>query len=180
MKMMSLGEVKSLLNYSIVTEKTNLNQYLYLLLRQKRDEDEEFGGAKLTAVMIYGQDKYPSTSTAIIPVTVEDKDKNEPLYTCQHKIFSPNIATNEWYVDRKKMTDSITNPYQSVTIAMNIDTEYTDKESKKEYRQKSRLGLTTQISSILQDAPKAIFAHTERINGGRLMARVKPLPMVEK
>ncbi|MEC4811900.1 MAG: hypothetical protein SAK29_01250 [Scytonema sp. PMC 1069.18] len=137
------------------------------------DEDDEFGGVKLTVDQILGRKpaKVETEDNAVI-------DEDEPLYTCQYKIFSPIIPTNQWYVDREELTDSVTSTYHSVTIPIVIDTEFTDK-SKKEYQQKSRLGLTTQICGIASDAPKTIFAHTERVNAGRMMAGVKPMTMFE-
>ncbi|NJM22996.1 MAG: hypothetical protein HC907_32070 [Richelia sp. SM1_7_0] len=146
------------------------------------DEDDEFGGAKLTPAMIYGRDKYPTTTPTPAPTPIKQDDEDnedEPLYTCKYNIFSTIIATNQWYVDREQLEGSVFNPYHSITIPMVIDTEFTDKQGKKEYQQKSRLGLTTQICGIASNTPKAIFAQTERVNAGRTMAGVKPLPMFE-
>lgn len=146
------------------------------------DEDDEFGGAKLTPELIYrNSSTTPKTSTSTAK-TDEDEFggvNDEPLYTCQYKIFSPIIPTNQWYVDREQMTDNVTSTYHSVTIPMVIDTEFTENNGKREYQQKSRLGLTTQICGIGADTPRSIFAHTERVNAGRIMAGVKSLPMVE-
>jgi hypothetical protein len=171
------------------------------------DEDDEFGGAKLTPELIYrNRSTTPKTSTLTVENTEDDEfggvrltvdqilgrkpdkiatedstvvNEDEPLYTCQYKIFSPIIPTNQWYVDREQLSNNITSLYQSVTIPMVIDTEFTDKNDKKEYQQKTRLGLTTQICGIASDAPKTIFAHTERVNAGRVMAGVKPISMFE-
>lgn len=163
-----------------------------VVLEDDEDEDDEFGGAKLTPAMIYGQQKYPDKNapttptkptTPTTPVLEDDEgdkdDEDEPLYNCEYKIFSPIIPTNQWYIDRKQLIDSISNPYHSITIPLVIDTEFTDKNGKKEYQQKSRLGLTTQICSIVSEAPKAIFAQTQRVNAGRMMAGEKLLPMTE-
>lgn len=140
------------------------------------DQDDEFGGAKLTAELISGRDKNPSFA----PTTSTSKDdENRLLYTCKYNIFSPIIPTNEWYVNREQLSDSVLNPYQSVTIPMVIDTEFTNRTSEKDYLQKSRLGLTTQICGIGNDTPKNIFAHTQQVNAGRMLAGVKPLPMIE-
>jgi hypothetical protein len=143
-------------------------------------EDDEFGGAKLTPAMIYGRNKYLTTTPAPTPIKQDDEDnEDEPLYTCEYNIFSPVIPTNQWYVDREQLESIVTSRYHSTTIPMVIDTEFTDKQGKKQYQQKSRLGLTTQICGIASNTPKAIFAHTERVNAGRSMAGVKPLPMFE-
>lgn len=143
------------------------------------DDNDEFGGAKLTPALIYGRDKYPTPTDTPTPIPALEDDEDEPLYTCKYNIFSPIIFTNQWYVDREMIADSVTNAYHSVTIPLVIDTEFTDNQSNKEYQQKSRLGLTTQICGIATDTPKAIYVHTERVNGGRLLAGVNPLPKID-
>lgn len=143
------------------------------------DDDDEFGGAKLTPALIYGRDKYPTPTVTPTPTPALENDEDEPLYTCKYNIFSPIISTNQWYVNREMLTDSVINAYHSVTIPLVIDTEFTDNQSNKEYQQKSRLGLTTQICAIASDTPKAIYVHTERVNAGRMMANVESLPKIE-
>jgi hypothetical protein len=154
------------------------------------DEDDEFQGAKLTPAMIYGRNKYTTPAPTPTPTTphtlpalegkLETDEEDKSLFTCKHKIFSPIISTNKWYVDRENLTDKVTSPFHSITIPLVIDTEFTEnKDGKKEYQQKPRLGLTTQICGIGSDTPKLIFGHTERINAGRLMAGEKPLPMIQ-
>ena len=161
--------------YKKKSKSNNCNIITDIATITDNDDDDEFGGAKLTPTLIYGRDKYPTPT--VTPALENDED--EPLYTCKYNIFSPFIPTNQWYVNREKLTDSVTNAYQSVTIPLVIDTEFTDNQSNKEYQQKSRLGLTTQICAITSDSPKAIYVHTERVNAGRTMANVKSLPKIE-
>ena len=145
------------------------------------DEDDEFGGAKLTPALIYGRDKYPTPTT----LDTDEQSKNDEdkhsgaLYTSKYNIFSPIIATNQWYINRELLSKTISSPYHSITIPLVIDTEFTDKKGKKQYQQKSRLGLTTQICGVGSDTPKSIFAHTQQVNAGRMLAGVENLPMVE-
>jgi hypothetical protein len=150
------------------------------------DDDDEFGGAVNSPALIFFRGKQAENKTSATDIDDETKSttkdvggKKEPLYTSAYNIFSPIIGTNQWYIDRAKITDSVTSAYHSVTIPLVIDTEFTDNQSNKEYQQKSRLGLTTQICGIVSDTPKAIYALTERVNDGRLLAGAKPLPKIE-
>jgi hypothetical protein len=150
------------------------------------DEDDEFGGGKLSVAKIFK--KKNSTTVTDTPTTpTTKKDKNQPLddveklplYTCKYDIFSPIIQNNQWYVDRSELSNEVKNPYHSVTIPLVIDTEFTSKQSKKEYQQESRLGLTTQICGIGTDTLKTIFVHTEQVNAGRMMSGVELLPKIQ-
>ena len=143
------------------------------------DEDDDFGGAKLSYEMIYGKRK--ELVKAVFPdKVINQKDSVQPyLFKCEYKIFSPIIPTNKWYVNRENLTDTISDEYQAITIPLVIDTEYTEnKDGRKEYQQKPRLGLTTQITGIEVDTPPLIYAHTERVNMGRIMSSVESLPIL--
>ncbi|MDF5717181.1 MAG: hypothetical protein PUP93_25765 [Rhizonema sp. NSF051] len=148
------------------------------------DEDDEFKGGKIRVELLRKKPLKDSSST-VVNITAEtiiqssEESEEEPLYTCKYKIFSPIIPTNQWYVNREQLTDTVIDPYQSITIALVIDTEFTEnKDGKKEYQQKPRLGLTTQICGIGADTPRLIYGHIERVNAGRIMASVERLPII--
>jgi len=133
------------------------------------DDDNEFGGAINTIELIY---KRP-------PATVVDVDDNEEtleeiLIECKYPIFSPKTSTNQWLIDRKELSNIITNPYKSITIPLIIDTEFCEDKKQKQYQQKSRLGLTTQVKSICTEDKGVIFAHSNQVNAGRKMAGLEP------
>jgi hypothetical protein len=128
--------------------------------------------------------KTSNTITLIPPkneqVRIRKKDKVKPLIKCHYKIFSPMIPTNEWYVDRKKLTDTITNPYQSITIPYSADTEYNNQQlDVKDYQQSARLPLTSQIRGIGTDVPKKVFSLHDEVNFGRRMANMEEFPTIK-
>ena len=102
-----------------------------------------------------------------------EENSNNPV-RCKYKIFAPQIPVNQWYVDRYKLAYSIKSPSECLFIPLVIDTEFTDK-NRKEYVQKSRLGLTTQLCGIDRETPKSIFALDPRVNAGRILDGEKPL-----
>lgn len=150
------------------------------IVSDNNDDDDEFGGAKLTVDMLRGRHKPAPTAPTAPNKPVNTDEESEPLFTCKYNIFSPIIHTNQWYVDRELLDCGVYSPYHSITIPLVIDTEFTNVPTgKKEYVQKSRLGLTTQICGIGSDTPKAIYGHTERVNAGRMLTGAVKLPMVE-
>ncbi|NMG11943.1 hypothetical protein [Brasilonema sp. UFV-L1] len=96
---------------------------------------------------------------------------------CEHKIFSPSIPNNQWYIKRDNLSEYVKDIKNSITIPLVIDTEFTDQRRKK-YKQQKRFGLTTQIKGVGVDTPKKIYAHTPLVNTGREMMGLKPFPMV--
>lgn len=106
-----------------------------------------------------------------------EKSSNNSV-KCKYKIFAPQIPVNQWYVERHKLAYTVESPSECLFIPLVIDTEFTDK-NRKEYVQKSRLGLTTQLCGIDRETPKSIFALDPRVNAGRILDGEKPLPMVK-
>ena len=106
-----------------------------------------------------------------------EKNSNNSVRS-DYKIFAPQIPVNQWYVDRYKLAYSIESPSECLFIPIVIDTEFTDK-NRKEYLQKSRLGLTTQLCGIDRETPKKIFALDPRVNTGRKLANAELLPMAK-
>ncbi|NEQ20296.1 MAG: hypothetical protein F6K28_13835 [Microcoleus sp. SIO2G3] len=145
------------------------------------DEDDEFGGARNSIEKIYR--KREISSPPIIDDEDDesdegDEDDEDSIIECNYKIFSPSIPNNQWYIDREKLTESVKAIGSSITIPIIIDTEFTD-QNRKKYKQKRRLGLTTQIKGVGVDVPKEIYAHTPLVNTGRRMMGLKPYPMVD-
>jgi hypothetical protein len=96
----------------------------------------------------------------------------------EHKIFSPSIRNNQWYIEREKLTNSVKDIGVSLTIPLVLDTEFTD-QNRKKYKQQKRFGLTTQIKGVGVDVPKKIYAHHPCVNSGREMMGLEPFPLVE-
>jgi hypothetical protein len=152
---------------------------------------KRFGGAKINLSQAYG------VTTATLPekpsvkvkpvikkslppkekITDEEFDRildSEPYF-----LFTPKPKNNTYLIDRNKMMafddcDLKTGHH----LPLVIDTEFTDKNSKL-LEQSPREGLTTQIKGIHKNAPAKIFAHTNKVNMGRIMADVKPFPMIK-
>lgn len=148
-------------------------------------EDDEFGGGKVTLAMLTAKRTFtPITEKIEVSEVLEllevEEQEEESLYTCDYNIFSPFISINKWYVNREKLSNIISEYDASITIPLVIDTEYTEnKNGKKEYQQKSRLGLTTQICGIDNKSPKGFYGNTPQVNAGRLLSNASLIPMIE-
>lgn len=142
-------------------------------------DDDEFGGGRITIQQAY---KLPPAPGVVDNDDSIADDKNEPieevLFECKYPIFSPYLPTNKWLVNREEMKNAITTKDSSITMCWVVDTEFTNKKSKK-YQQNTRLGLTTQIKSICKEDKGMVYAHTNQVNAGRDMAGLKPFPMIK-
>jgi hypothetical protein len=139
--------------------------------------DDEFGGATNSVAKIFRKrDIETTTKNKFVKPSIVETDYS-PIH-CEHKIFCPPVANNQWWIDREKLSGYVNDIDKSLTIPLIIDTEFTD-QNRKKYKQQARFGLTTQIKGVAVDAPKSIYAHTPLINVGREMMGIEPFPMVD-
>ncbi len=146
------------------------------------DENDEFGGAKNSVALIFKNRKKDTSTNDSLQESINTEEKSpkkekQVLFSSTGKIFSPFIQNNQWLVDREQLTDTI-NFGESITIPLVIDTEFTERKEK-EYSQKSRLPLTTQIKGISEELDGVIFALDARVNGGREINNLPLYPIVE-
>ncbi len=140
-------------------------------------DDDEFSGA---VAKPYYRDQQKATETTI---TVEKElKKTESVGVI---LFAPKPENNEYLVDRESMQScedvEISTENPDIHIPLVIDTEFATL-NQKEWQQKGRYGLTTQIRGIHEDAPSLIFVHqkpAQAINDTRTTCGLKPFPIVQ-
>jgi hypothetical protein len=92
-------------------------------------------------------------------------------------LISPSFE-GTFTVDRNKMTSDF-NGRESITIAQNVDTEFTtDKECGEDYElhQQSRTPISGQVSSINPLSIKMLYTYHDCVNIGRAKAGLEPAP----
>lgn len=101
------------------------------------------------------------------------------------KLFAHPPKNGEWYIDRKKMMSfEEIEENKNIAFPLNIDTEFTDKDHTRKFKQKGRKHVTTQMRGIRQDAQALMFLADNdeieiKINAARKRRNLKPLPRLK-